>query len=239
MNTIMIAGLCLLAPQQESGFRERVDRAIAELNAPDPERLAAAGERLRWFLTYPRMALKRATRSGDVKRAARAMLLLERGREDVAVSRVRGVAPELGLAVINVGRDDGVASGMEYIIVRGGRIVCSVTIDRVDRNWSSGRIGPNQSDPRVGDEVFGPASLWKRTRFAVVQANPELLAHFGLKGGLTVRHVGLAFWDVRVKDVILGYRTEAELVVALKAENPPTSLTVLRRGKRITIEMTY
>ena len=69
------------------------------------------------------------------------------------VGKVRGVAPELGLVVISVGKDEGVTPGMNFTIFRGPNFVCKIAIDRVDRNWASGRIMVRQMDPRVGDDA--------------------------------------------------------------------------------------
>lgn len=259
MNALWLIGACLMGSQQELPIKKAVDRAIAELNSEDVERREAATEKLRTILAYPRMALRRAAASKDLERAARAAYLLgERKGGDGARSKVRGLATSPGLLVIGAGRADGVERGMNVIMIRDGRFVCAATINRVDRTWASGRIRLMQMQPRVADEVlFEPSKstprtdpplqkrldelyakeleLWKTSRFAVEPAGRELLGHFGLNEGLRVHQVGSTFWDLRVDDLILGYRTEADLLAALKSKSPPDSLTLLRKGKRMSI----
>ena len=68
--------------------------------------------------------------------------------------QVTAVATELDLVVISIGRDAGVNEGDEFTISRGGTFVCKVTIDRVDRPWSSGRVTlKGKEEPRIGDNA--------------------------------------------------------------------------------------
>lgn len=57
------------------------------------------------------------------------------------------------LVVLNLGRDQGIHTDDEFIIHRGGIFVARVYIDRVDRQWSCGRIIHQREDPRIADEV--------------------------------------------------------------------------------------
>ena len=71
--------------------------------------------------------------------------------------KVTAVAGDIGLVVISIGRDDGVLSGDEFTVyrggVQGGQFVAKIVIDRVDRKWSAGRVVLKKSDPGPGDDV--------------------------------------------------------------------------------------
>ncbi len=67
--------------------------------------------------------------------------------------KVTAVSSEIGLVVISIGRDAGVLEGNEFTIYRGGQFVAKITIDRVDRGWSAGRVTLKKDDPRVSDDV--------------------------------------------------------------------------------------
>ncbi|HZL71107.1 MAG TPA: hypothetical protein VFC86_01505 [Planctomycetota bacterium] len=68
--------------------------------------------------------------------------------------QVTAVAAELDLVVISIGRDAGVNEGDEFTVLRGGTFVGKVTIDRVDRQWSSGRVSlKGKLEPAVGDSA--------------------------------------------------------------------------------------
>jgi|GEM_PF-1535315 len=68
--------------------------------------------------------------------------------------QVTAVATELDLVVISIGRDAGVNEGDEFTLYRGNTFVGKVTIDRVDRPWSSGRLTlKGKEEPRIGDQA--------------------------------------------------------------------------------------
>ncbi len=67
--------------------------------------------------------------------------------------KVTAVSTEIGLVVISIGRDDGVLEGNEFTIYRGQQFIAKVTIDRVDRKWSAGRVTLKKEDPRVSDDA--------------------------------------------------------------------------------------
>jgi myosin heavy subunit len=67
--------------------------------------------------------------------------------------KVTAVSTEIGLVVISIGRDDGVLEGNEFTIYRGGQFIAKITIDRVDRKWSAGRVTLKKDDPRVSDDA--------------------------------------------------------------------------------------
>ena len=72
-------------------------------------------------------------------------------------AKVRGAIPDLGVVVITGGKDDGVTPGMKFTVFRGSSFVCTIVIDRVERNWSSGRILAQKMSPRVGDDATNDA----------------------------------------------------------------------------------
>jgi chromosome segregation ATPase len=81
-------------------------------------------------------------------------------RTDVVAPRkalagqVTAAAAELDLVVISIGRDAGVNEGDEFTIYRANTFVCKITIDRVDRAWSSGRVSlKGKEEPRIGDQA--------------------------------------------------------------------------------------
>jgi hypothetical protein len=79
-------------------------------------------------------------------------------RTDVAPKKpqegkVTAVAPEVGLVVISIGKDDGNFEGDEFTVYRGGDFVAKIQLDRADRRWAAGKIVLKKSDPRVGDDV--------------------------------------------------------------------------------------
>jgi hypothetical protein len=68
--------------------------------------------------------------------------------------QVTAVALELDLVVISIGRDAGVNEGDEFTIYRGATFTGKLTIDRVDRAWSSGRVTlKGREEPRIGDQA--------------------------------------------------------------------------------------
>ncbi len=81
-------------------------------------------------------------------------------RSDVVMPRkgltgaVTAVASELDLVVISIGRDAGVNEGDEFTLLRGKTLVGKMVIDRVDRQWASGRIAlKSNEEPRIGDQA--------------------------------------------------------------------------------------
>ncbi|HEU4338508.1 MAG TPA: hypothetical protein VFS19_00445 [Planctomycetota bacterium] len=68
--------------------------------------------------------------------------------------QVTSVASELGLVVISIGRDAGVNEGDEFMIHRGETFLASITIERVDRAWSAGRVVLKGKEvPKIGDQA--------------------------------------------------------------------------------------
>jgi hypothetical protein len=67
--------------------------------------------------------------------------------------RVTAVAPEFGMVVLSLGKDDGVLVGDEFTVYRGGDFVAKIVIDRADRKWAAGKIVLKKGDPQVGDDV--------------------------------------------------------------------------------------
>jgi len=68
-------------------------------------------------------------------------------------AKVTAVAPEIGLVVISMGKDDGLLEGDEFTVDRGGEFVAKIVLDRSDRKWSAGKTVLKKGDPRVGDDV--------------------------------------------------------------------------------------
>lgn len=68
-------------------------------------------------------------------------------------AKVTAVAPDIGLVVMSIGKDDGVVVGDEFTIFRGGDFVAKIVIDRADRKWAAGKIVLKKVDPRLGDDV--------------------------------------------------------------------------------------
>jgi hypothetical protein len=67
--------------------------------------------------------------------------------------KVTAVADGIGLVVISLGRDDGVAEGDEFTVYREGDFVARILVDRTDRKWSAGKVILKKSDPKVGDDA--------------------------------------------------------------------------------------
>ncbi len=67
--------------------------------------------------------------------------------------KVTAVSPEIGLVVISIGRDDGVLEGNEFTIFRQQQFIAKITVERVDRKWSAGRVTLKKDDPRVSDDA--------------------------------------------------------------------------------------
>lgn len=97
----------------------------------------------------------------DKKRLEETMKALnERGIDTELVTpkkllegKVTAVSTEIGLVVISIGRDDGVLEGNEFTIYRAGTFIAKITVDRVDRKWSAGRVTLKKDDPHVSDDV--------------------------------------------------------------------------------------
>jgi hypothetical protein len=67
--------------------------------------------------------------------------------------KVKAYEPSVGLVVISIGGDDGVKEGNEFTIYRQGQFIAKITIERVTRTWSAGRVGLKKEDPRLADDV--------------------------------------------------------------------------------------
>jgi Ca-activated chloride channel family protein len=67
--------------------------------------------------------------------------------------KVTAVAPDIGLVVISLGKDDGLLEGDEWVVYRGGEFVAKIATDRADRKWAAGKIVLRRSDPKVGDDA--------------------------------------------------------------------------------------
>lgn len=143
-----------------SGLRAQRDQANSERQQAQAELFQLKGE-LETALKSLNVAEKEYIKSS--RDSGRLEQIINRLRQEGVnvdvlpvprlVGKVRGVAPELGLVVISVGKDEGVTPGMNFTIFRGPNFVCTISIDRVDRNWASGRIMVRQMDPRVGDDA--------------------------------------------------------------------------------------
>jgi hypothetical protein len=73
--------------------------------------------------------------------------------------KVSAVAGEIGLVVLSVGRDAGVAEGDEFSITRDGREIAKVTVDRLDQKWSAGKVIQKKEDVRVADDAARVAQV--------------------------------------------------------------------------------
>ena len=67
--------------------------------------------------------------------------------------KVTAVAPEIGLVVFSIGKDDGVLEGDEFTVYRGGNFVAKIVVDRADRKWAAGKVVLKKTNPRVADDV--------------------------------------------------------------------------------------
>jgi tetratricopeptide (TPR) repeat protein len=80
-------------------------------------------------------------------------LLAARAPKAVRTAKVTAVSPQIGLVVLSLGKDGGVAEGDEFTVYRDGDFVAKIKIDRADRMWSAGKVVLKKSDPKVGDDV--------------------------------------------------------------------------------------
>jgi hypothetical protein len=101
--------------------------------------------------------------------------------------KITAVAPEIGMVVMSIGKDDGVLVGDEFTIDRGGEFVAKVVVDRADRKWCAGKVLLKKTEPKVGDDVsnhifFGAPPL-KRAVTGKVTA-------LALEAGLVVISLG-------------------------------------------------
>lgn len=71
--------------------------------------------------------------------------------------KVIGIDLKLGLAVINVGRDERVTAGSRFSVRRAGKYVATLVVDQVFDDMSACTIlaERKRGDPKIGDEVFG------------------------------------------------------------------------------------
>lgn len=67
--------------------------------------------------------------------------------------RVFGVKSDLDLIMINKGDADGVRAGMQFIIYRGDEYIGRVEINKVDPEYSFGRVVRQKLEIKQGDEV--------------------------------------------------------------------------------------
>jgi hypothetical protein len=67
--------------------------------------------------------------------------------------KVTAVSTQFGLVIVNIGKDQGVLEGDEFVIYRAASFVAKIQIERVDRIWSAGRVVLKKVDPRVADSV--------------------------------------------------------------------------------------
>ena len=67
--------------------------------------------------------------------------------------RVQAVSSEIGLVVIDLGKDDGVMVGDEFTVYRGSTFVAKIVIEKTDRKWAAGRIEAKRDNPQVADNV--------------------------------------------------------------------------------------
>jgi len=67
--------------------------------------------------------------------------------------KITAVANEIGLVVISLGKADGVGEGHVFSILREGTEMGTLTIDRVDQKWATGKLSP-KSEARVGDDIL-------------------------------------------------------------------------------------
>lgn len=67
--------------------------------------------------------------------------------------KVAAVSIQYKLVIINIGKDQGVMVGDDFTVYRDKGFVAKITIDKVERQWSAGRIVLQKEDPRVADSV--------------------------------------------------------------------------------------
>jgi hypothetical protein len=67
------------------------------------------------------------------------------------VGKVTAVAGEIGVAVLNVGGDQGLIVGDEFDITRNGQKSARIKLDRVDPKWCAGKVIGTEGRPAVGD----------------------------------------------------------------------------------------
>ncbi len=82
-----------------------------------------------------------------------------RGPRKAIQAKVTAVAPEIHLAVLSVGDQDGVQVGDEFLILRGEERIARIVIDRLDRKWCAGKLSDVKSEPRVADDASNAALL--------------------------------------------------------------------------------
>lgn len=71
---------------------------------------------------------------------------------------VKGVALDVGVVVLSVGKEEGVTPGMKFTVYRGPEYVCTVSVDKVEARWSSAQITTRRMDPRIGDSATNAGS---------------------------------------------------------------------------------
>ncbi len=71
----------------------------------------------------------------------------------IVEGKLTSVEEGLGLVVLSVGRESGVAVGDELTVLRSGVSVGRVRIDRSELHWSSGSVLDPAQGLRVGDRV--------------------------------------------------------------------------------------
>ena len=67
------------------------------------------------------------------------------------VGKVTAVAGEIGMAVLNVGDEQGLIVGDEFEITRNGQKIVRIKLERVDRKWCAGKVIGTEGTPAVGD----------------------------------------------------------------------------------------
>jgi len=100
-------------------------------------------------------------RIGVLEKELEVVRVKPRGPRKVIQGKVTQVAPEIHLAVLSVGDQDGVQVGDEFLILRGEERIARIVIDRLDRRWCAGKVSDVKSEPRVADDASNAALLPK------------------------------------------------------------------------------
>lgn len=67
--------------------------------------------------------------------------------------KVAAYAPDTGVAILNVGRDQGVMVGMTFTIHRSGNFVARAKVREVQRDWAAATIEFRHMEPMLGDDA--------------------------------------------------------------------------------------
>jgi hypothetical protein len=175
-------------PAQESEV-DRLKKDMVRLKADYEARIAELNDRLLKADVQRKYGLATVAVAKDLAEVEKKRAEMARDQADLAEKLLRGggfkvvagkvtaVADQIGLVVLSVGSEVGVAEGDEFTITREGALVAKTRIDRVDGKWAVGKVSEQTGPPRVGDDAIRkdprnavPAPALKRSTADEVQS---------------------------------------------------------------------